>query len=229
VAAGVTQVEADNTRFALGKKFAWSGIKNSFHVSECFDEEVVSIATTGDATIMLYEDGASSWTAGLTDNLYNKLKGRQDTLPSPTYVAMGSGGRYYIEFADGKSEWVGPKAICKYLQNPEAFGVHSRDGVRSVAFGADFDTYFIVYNGGYWNHGGGIPTGLVDLLERRECAADLDHVSLGPGGEWYLAATNGRAWWGGVPDDFGEFIKDVKNSIEFVDFGEGGSYIIRYN
>ncbi|KAJ1483875.1 hypothetical protein T484DRAFT_1798681 [Baffinella frigidus] len=142
---------------------------------------------------------------------------------------MGSEDRYYIEFADGKSEWVGPKAISKYLQNLEAFGVHSRDGVRSVAFGEDFDTFFIVYIGGYWTCGGSVPTGLVDLLKSRKCAADLDHVSLGPGGEWYLAATNGKAWWGGVPDDFGEFIKDMKNSIEFVDFGERGSYIISYN
>jgi len=222
-------VLTDNTRFALGKKFAWSGIEHSFYASEHFNEDVVSIATTGDATIMFYKDGGLSCTAGLTDNLYNKLKGRQDTLPSPTYVAMGTEGRYYIEFADGKTEWVGPKAISKYLQNPEAFGAHSRDGVRSVAFGEDSDTYFIVYEGGHWKHDGSIPAGLVDLLKRREHVGDLDHVSLGPGGEWYVAATNGRAWWGGVPDDFGEFIKDMKNSIEFVDFGERGSYIIRYN
>ena len=225
----MTQVEQDNTRFALGKKFAWSGIQHSSHVKQCVDEEVACIATTGGATIMFYEDGISSWTSGLTDNLYNKLKGRQDTLPSPSYVAMGTKDRYYIEFEDGRSEWVGPAAINKYLQNPEAFGELSRDGVRIVAFGKDFDTYFIVYTCGHWTYEGRIPAGLVDLLKRRDHVGDLHHVSLGPSGEWYLAATNGKAWWGGVPDDFGHFVKDVKNSIEFIDFGEGGSYIIRYN
>ena len=65
-------------------------------------------------------------------------------------------------------------------------------GVRSVAFGEGFDSYFLVFNDGWWDHDGDIPHGLRRVMDSRSWRADLTCVSLGPGGEWFLRAENGR-------------------------------------
>mmetsp|Transcript_14380 Transcript_14380/g.41345 ORF Transcript_14380/g.41345 Transcript_14380/m.41345 type:complete len:241 (-) Transcript_14380:273-995(-) len=77
------------------------------HVGKCFREQVTSIACGGKATIMFFEDGDTAWTSELTTQLYNKLNGRQKSLPKPEYVALGSNDRYYIRFRDGSSRWEG--------------------------------------------------------------------------------------------------------------------------
>jgi len=178
----------------------------------------------GDATIMLYESSGWAWTAGLPKQLHNTLVGRQKTLPRPTYVSLGSEGRYFIKFAQGASEWVGPEAMTGVLEDRALTTKHG--GVRSVAFGEGVDSYFLVFNDGWWDYAGGLytlhptpytlhptpstlhpapstlnpqpstlglPHGLDSLMDSRSCRADLTCVSLGPGGEWFLQAQNGRS------------------------------------
>jgi hypothetical protein len=93
-------------------KFQLHSIHRSDHMNKKFNEQVTCIACGGNATIMLYESGITSMTTGLTKKLCNSLKKRrQKSLPPPEYVALGSRGRYYVRFTDGKSDWVGCDAM----------------------------------------------------------------------------------------------------------------------
>ncbi|KAJ1476599.1 hypothetical protein T484DRAFT_1965386 [Baffinella frigidus] len=216
----------ESKRSSRGKKLAFAGLPHTDHIKGIFSEDVVCIATDGNATITIYEHAAWAWTPGLPTALHNKLTGRQKTLPRPTIVALGSESRYYIAFADGQAVWHGPGEMASVLLDVALTSLHG--GVRSVAFGEGFDTFFLVFNDGWW-HAPGMPAGLGRLMESRKCRPDLKCVSLGPNGEWFLEAQNGRSWWGGVPEDFADFIANVKDRITFIDFGARESYLIRYN
>jgi len=193
------------------------------HVRNMFTELCTCVAI-GDATIfMIYEDGRFFHTAGLQNyNLYKTLL----TSSPPTYVALGSQKRYYAEFASGEVEWVGPdnSDMDKNLKESRKVG----KSVRTVAFGEDNDTYFIVYEDGSWQSGGNIPTNLDRLLKRREAKNDLCQVSLGPTGEWFLEASNGKAWCGGLPQSFYELHAPIKDWITAMYFGDEGTGFVRH-
>lgn len=216
--AELSRIEA--ARSERGKCLAYC-LDDSKFVGTCFSaNDVVSIACGGNATIMLYEKGGWSFTVGLPKLLHNKLNGRQKHLPKPIYVAIGSLDRYYIRFADGKSEWVGSDALTKLLKN-------NTRKVATVAFGESFDSYFVVFEDGYWQYSG-IPSALSDLLERRKRLSDLKCVSLGPNGEYFISAKNGRAWWGGLPNNAFKTASSIKGRIKFMDFGANDAFLMRY-
>ena len=192
---------------------------NPNFVDENFDETCTCVATNGDSTIMLYESGDWAFT-NLPRQLYNKLHGRACRLPSPTFVALGSQDRYYIRFADGKSQWCGPDSLSEALHETDRT-------VKCIAFGEDWDSWFVVFTDGWWRCND-VPEGLSNKIEARDCRSDLDFVSLGPNGEWMLAVRNGRMWWGGLSDEGYEAIDQVKDRITFADFGNDRSYFIRY-
>ena len=76
-----------------------------------FDAATTCVALGNSTIMMLYEKYGWSWNGTPTKLLYNKLHGRQRHLPDPTYVALSGDNRYYIKFADGKSEWVAPDSF----------------------------------------------------------------------------------------------------------------------
>ena len=193
---------------------------HSDHVSRNFDDTVTCISTNDDSTVMLYESGSWAYTPGLPTPVYNKLNGRSLSHPPPTYVSIGTKGRYYIKFANGKSEWVGSDAMGETLH------AESRS-VQSVAFGSDFESHFIVFSDGWWSYNN-VPLALVAKIGARDRRSDLACVSLGPDGEWYMKANNGKSWWGGVSDRCSNEIKSIKDRIKFMDFGDDDSYLIRY-
>jgi len=82
-------------RGSSGRYITYS-LSHSEFVNEHFDETVTCVALGGDATIMLHERGDTMWTSGLHTSLYNKLNGRQKSLPTLEYVSIGSEGRYYV-------------------------------------------------------------------------------------------------------------------------------------
>ncbi len=99
--------------------------------------------------------------------------------------------------------------------------------VRSVAFGENFNDCFVVYEDGWWYCSGSIPNGLDSKLKARQSRADLDRVSLGPNGEWFLRARNGRSWWGGVSDLFNSDAREVMKvggDITDIQFGESATW-----
>ncbi|EJK64907.1 hypothetical protein THAOC_14305, partial [Thalassiosira oceanica] len=191
-------------------------LHESDYVQQNFGKTVTSMATGGTATVMLYEDGDWMYTAGLPKLLHNKLKCRAKHHPSPVYVAVGSEDRYCIKFSNGKSEWVGCDDLTDELNSSPS------NKVKSVAFGASYDSYFVVYtNGGYAYQS--IPSALAKLVDQRN-RTDLSCVSLGPDGEYYVSAKNGRAWWGGMHADNLSIARKVQDRIKFMDFGDYDSF-----
>ena len=215
--------ETLRVRQARGTRQHYS-IPNIFHedTDRNFNSTTTCVAL-GDLTIMMfYETAGWSWNGAPTKLLHNKLQGRQSHLPAPAYVSLSADDRYYVEFSDGKSEWVAP----------DSFGdkIHAESrGVRTVAFGEDWDTWFIVFNDGYWGWGGDIPDGLSQRLASRDRRSDLTCVSLGPSGEWYVSAQNGKAWWGGLDDDQLDLVSPYRDQIMSMVFGGSRNIHIRYN
>ena len=72
--------------------------------------------------------------------------------------------------------------------------------------------------------------GLDNKIEARGKRGDLKCVSLGPNGEWYLAAANGRAWLGGYSNEslLESQIKNIYYRITFMDFGGNDTFIVRF-
>jgi len=342
-------------------------------VASSFGPDATSVATNGTTTVILNEDGSWAGTAGLPKQLYNKLNGPPSA--KPTYVALGSLDRYYIRFADGKSQYVGCDEMTAELNsagqavlghpsmcndaaigydaatatqlacwfdakrardfvtadllrdqmrargiNPEkaappkrptavadstalsVFGrpvgyddttttqleswfeakqvrdfvtadrlreqmrargidpekcpkrekrekaaspkpkrpivvaaepTAARRTVKTVAFGVGWDTYFIVYEDGWFKYGGSLPAGLVELAARRG-VADLDCVALGSSGQWYMSSKNGKFWLGGVDSATEQAIRKPSGKITLVDFGafdpnaERDMFFLRY-
>ena len=172
---------------------------------------------------MLYENGGWAFTGGIPKLLHNKLNGRARSLPSPTYVAIGSDDRYYIRFADGKSEWVGCENMGNELKN-------CNESIETVAFGESWGSYFLVYQDGgcsYCN----IPSDLEEFVEN---SGSLNCVSLGRDGAWYAEASDGRASWGAGFQDRAtwEALNRIAQRLTFLDFGSfDGSrteFFVRY-
>ena len=216
------KINEDNLEFERSQRgnACSKTLDNNDFVHKNFDKTVVSMACGGMCTVLLYEHGTWAFSSGLPKLLHNKLNGRQKSLPSPVYVSIGSQDRYYIKFADGKSEWVGCDGFTKALKK-------SNRTVKSVAFGETWESYFIVYTDGGWQHSN-VPYSLEDLIKRRRNVADLTCVSLGPDGEYYVSARNGRAWWGGMNENNMATARAYKDRLKFMDFGDNGSFFIRY-
>jgi predicted DCC family thiol-disulfide oxidoreductase YuxK len=180
------------------------------HVQSCFDPDVTCVATNGTATILLYTDGSWAYTYDLPTRLYNKLNGRSRTLPAPTYVALGSSNRYYIQFADGKRDWLGCKDMGEELQDGDA--------VSSVAFGGHWESYFVVFASGGWACRN-VPAGLKAAIESLGEETVPKTETLGSAGQWYLEARDSRAWWDGINKKTIGRIAKHKDSVMFIDFG----------
>ena len=215
--------ETRRVQQARGTRQCYS-IQSIYHEGTEIDfSSTTTCVALGDNNIMMFhESGGWSWNGTPTKLLHNKLQGRQSHLPAPTYVSLSADDRYYIEFSDGKSEWVAPDSFGDKIH------AESRD-VLSVAFGEDWDTWFVVFNNGYWGCGGNIPDGLLQRLASRNHRGDLTFVSLGPSGEWFVSAQNGKTWWGGVDDDQLDLASPYRERITSMVFGGSRDIHIRYN
>ena len=206
-------------------------------VDQCFkdiakmEKLVKGVATNGKGTVFLYGNGGVAYTPSIPRALYQKLRELRNSSYSarPCYVSLGTRDRYFVAFNDGTADWKGPKALDKILKKC----VNSGQQPRSVAFGSTYDTFFVVFSDGSWRYQGrGIPESLEEKLAARDDRADLVTVNLGPAGEWFLKARNGRMWWSGISEALDEVIADILSSgnfLHYLDFGEHDSYFVSYD
>jgi hypothetical protein len=195
------------------------------------DKLVKGVATNGKGTVFLYGNGGVAYTPSIPRALYQKLRQLRNSSFSarPSYVALGTRDRYFVAFNDGTADWKGPKALDKCLKKC----IQSAQQPRSVSFGSNYDTFFVVFHDGSWQYEGrGIPESLEEKLASRDDRADLNRVNLGPSGEWFLKAKNGRMWWSGISDELDKVIASILNSGNFLhnlDFGSENSYFVSYD
>jgi hypothetical protein len=185
---------------------------------------VTCVTTNGKSAVFLYGHGGVAFTPGIPKALHHKLKQlNRSNETRPSYVAIGTRDRYYVAFHDGTADWKAPKALDKILKR--------RSTPRSVAFGDKYDSFFVVFDDGSWEcHD--IHDELADKLEDRADRPDLVCVTLGPNGEWFLRAKNGRMWWGGISEELDEMVQNLLESdryLNFLDFGEDGTYFLSYD
>jgi hypothetical protein len=190
-------------------------------------QSAVCIAMSGQSIVVLYADGRTAWSAGLTVNLDKKLRTRALSHGKPTYFAAGSQGRYYISFDNGKSEWVAPDALGKLIQD---WGGVS-PGVKLIAFGDSWDSYYVLFNdsSSQW---AGLPTRLQNKLgSRNQQLAGVKYLSLGPNEEWFVSFEDGSWELGGAPANLSDSIDCWKKSccIQSVLFGDDQSWLYRYS
>jgi hypothetical protein len=193
------------------------------------DKVVKNVATNGKGTVFLYGNGGVAYTPSIPKALYQKLRQlRSSSYASrPSFVALGTRDRYFVAFNDGTADWKGPHALDKILKKALAAGKLP----RSVAFGSTYDTFFVVFHDGSWQYQGrGIPETLEEKLASRDDRADLVSLNLGPSGEWFLKAENGRMWWSGITQDLDSVLSKIlkEGYLHSMDFGENGSYFISY-
>jgi hypothetical protein len=173
-------------------------------------------------------NGGVAYTPNIPRPLYQKLRALKTNqrAPRPIYVSLGTRDRYFVHFFDGSREWKGPKSIDRILKQHQ-------NAPRSVAFGSTYDTFFMVFDDGSWEHQGrGIPKDLQAKLTDRAGRPDVVCVTLGPKGEWFLRAKNGRMWWGGVSRELDETIQsllDDDHYLNFLDFGDDGTFFLTYD
>lgn len=185
---------------------------------------VKGVATNGKGTVFLYGNGGVAYTPSIPKALYQKLRQLRSSSYSsrPSFVALGTRDRYYVSFNDGTADWKGPGALDKLLKK----AISQAKLPRCVAFGSTYDSFFVVFNDGSWQYQGrGIPETLEAKLAARNDRADLEVVNLGPSGEWFLKASNGRMWWSGISNLLDEKVQSVLNSggyLHNMDFGENG-------
>jgi len=203
-------------------KYIYGPMCHADRVSEFFDQKVISMACGGSATVLLYENGSSVWTEGLSNDLLNELNGRQRNLPLPVYVAMGSQDRYYIRFSDDSSQFFGCDELSKELKKI------SNIRVQTVAFGEKWDSYVVVYADGGLSYSN-VPSGLSDLIENTLNEPELECVSLGPSGEYFVSTQDGRMMWGGMTTENADIANRNKDEIKFMDFGDFNTFFVRHS
>lgn len=195
------------------------------------DKVIKGVATNGKGTVFLYGNGGVAYTPAIPRALYQKLRQLRNSSYSarPCYISLGTRDRYYVAFNDGTADWKGPKPLDKILKQC----IQSAQPPRSVAFGSSYDTFFVVFHDGSWQYQGrGIPESLEEKLAARDDRADLVAVNLGPSGEWFLKARNGRMWWSGISTELDQVIAGILhagNYLHFLGFGENGSYFVSYD
>ena len=101
--------------------------------------------------------------------------------------------------------------------------------VRSVAFGGDFDSFFIVYDDGGW-YFNNIPWKLQDRVatKKRRRNPDVICVSLGPNDEYFLKTESSGMEWIASQNTVKE-TKEYRNRLTFIDFGSDDAYLLRYS
>jgi hypothetical protein len=216
---------------------------------------VKGVSTNGRGTVFLYGNGGVAYTPSIPKALYHKLRKLRSSSYSsrPCFVALGTRDRYYVAFNDGTADWKGSNVLDKMLKkillknnsnNSENEKKKNTDASktnnsalssmlpRSVGFGSTYDTFFIIFHDGSWQYQGrGIPKSLEDKLVERKNRADLLYCNLGPNGEWFLKAENGKMWWSGITHELDLVLKKIMSTgyLHNMDFGENGSYFISYD
>ncbi|KAL3800653.1 hypothetical protein HJC23_006115 [Cyclotella cryptica] len=220
---------------------------------------IVAVPTNGQGCIVLRNNGAFSVVGILPKPLYRQLFRKRG--PFPEYIALGTKGRYYVRFEDGTFKFLGPSSLRACLNQTGAHDsakakrgsrffknfkkkngeIDSRQqhplAIASLAFGNNFDDFFLVRNDGSWEYNGDLPRSLEKLLQDRRGRGDLQWVSLGPNQEWCLKANNGRIWWGGVSKEVDEhltgiLLEDDENGsgichdLKFIDFGVDDTFFL---
>jgi len=169
-----------------------SGLANHEHALANFTSRVTCVTLSQRNHLFIYDDGQvvaneSFKHYGIKQLEHERLK-HPDEIP--TYLAIGSQKRFYLKYKSGFFRCK-PRCLSATIMR------NTSSDVRSVAFGSSSQSWFVVYDDGSFDYQN-IPPELEQKLTVRRMRKDLDHVHLGPTGEWFLCCKNGKSWWDNV-------------------------------
>lgn len=187
------------------------------------DYDTLLCAAICDEFALIASDNGKCYRTKGTPKSISSILDSNDFGDRVKFISLGFKKQYFISFENGNYYHHGPKSLDKCFHH---------ENVKTLAFGKEFNDYFIVYENGSWVYDGEIPQDLVDLLRDRQHAADLVCVYLGPNDEYFCKARNGRMWWGGVSDELNGIIDDLVNENEkeiiHISFCKNNGYFIIY-
>ncbi len=184
--------------------------------------EVQCLACSADDEGIIYttRGGRSFWsTRVLPPALDSALRSRVGARSRPLALSLGSGGRFFVRFANGGLMWDG--------QSQKLDAAIDAGNVMSVAFGAQQESFLVLYeDGAAW---GNIPKGLEEAINNEHTRdTSLLYVSMGPQGQYFARFGDGSFAAGGLNQDEERVLYGCGRDIRVVCFGAGGM-IVRYN
>jgi hypothetical protein len=224
--ANKAEVERRRGLCWFGKFLSDDGNDYQSALAQLVSRTVCSVAIW-EGYILAFDDArCAHW--GIPQGLHHKLNGRQRSLPQPISFALGCEGRWYVQFSDGKYYEDGGEAdftatlVELAMEHP---GVTMR-----VSYGIG-GSYAISYGeeGGYRLHI--VPDGVVNIIEHLEPGEEVGVISLGPRGEYFVAAGTRR--WLNTEDMLDGELTALwaEHGADFatVLFGAHGSYVVRWD
>jgi len=186
-----------------------------------FDEscKCMAMSCDSDDVLMTFDTGIMTHTGGIPKAVDDLLQSRQS---QPTFVCFGSLGRYYIKFEDGQNDWLGPEGLSRAIRE------NNSRAIASVAFGRDWDSYFVVFSDGFWCCNN-IPAELAGIIASRSNSDDLQRVNLGPNGECFLMTRDAMSYYGGCAVHTMSSIAQLNHQVVNVVFGGDHACLIRHN
>jgi hypothetical protein len=203
---------------------------NSEFLQHRWTIDVCSIAMGDVCILLVYDDG--SWAACSTHlmpplmhaelplDLYDDRLSPVCHTPLLTLATLGSHDRCFLKFADGTCVWHASQAFAQHIQS-------NNSSVRLVSFGDAWESYFVLFEDkSYcWSN---LPPGLVAHLDAR-VPLEIEAVSLGKAGEWFLRLADGRCYWGNLTKRCIATVGKYKPKMTTVHLGmDEGAFILRY-
>ena len=198
--------------------------------------ESISLGADPSTFFVLYKDGSFAHSGGIPSLLYQRLLGRQGSLPRPELVRLGkrSPQTFFLQYT------VGSAGEVQLISSPQDAGmewydlpreledilVESKDvGVEELALGEGDDYYVRLQDGREsWR----LADSLAELLERRSPGpgGEVGCLALGWQGDYYIRLADGSCRsrvGGGVEAALARFLDPGNCSVEL---GLGGEYVV---
>lgn len=185
--------------------------------------QLVLGADDGDSALVVHEDG-QAWTAALPELMRKAVhdRTRGGVMPVVVHAAMGRENRFYLRYADGLHDWLASPACSEHIR---------RKPVESVAFGPNFSSFCIIHRDGSLSFED-LPAPCEACLARRSPQeARVQHVALGPEGEWWIRFMDGSQAYGGVGSDLSNrllALDKAGTAAVHVSFGAGGTWVLTH-
>jgi len=212
-------------RFLVDKRVQKELEKIDLNELKCF-----ALTPDGKGIVYVEKDGVCHWTGKIGRNLAKLLDSSTKSVHAVA-INLGSHGRYFVRFLDGKVAVNG---------NEKLFGMVDKGDVKMVAFGKRFDSYAIIYRDGStsWEN---VPRRLRKILERCDGeGAKAEFVSIGVDGDYFVrqakekkTSSDGKkrsvettARYGNIhSDQLLKLLEKWPHDIRQVAFGAGGTFV----
>ena len=175
------------------------------------DVELLTISPDGlGALYYCVENGEFIWqdahriSFGITMlNLLNtKVRQRASCL------SVGVGKRYFLQRTDGETWYRGPDLLSEVA--------NSETKVKCVAFGSCYDSVVVLCDNGSVLRTEQIP---VELMKVLDGDTDVQFVSMGPSGEWFVKLSGDEYQYGGVNAEMKTKLDKCGPKLKEVTFG----------